>query len=87
MGEVSGKNSVDLFTRASVSEVAGRIKLVNGKIVAEGPEWVHELIKRPHGNWTKRNHKLISASAGHEFLVAIVEQCDGSGLRADWTPG
>lgn len=86
MHKESAKNSVDLFTRESGNEVAARVALVNGKIVADGPAWVHELIQKPHGNWVKRNKVLVPADQGREFLVALVEQYDGSGMRARWTP-
>jgi len=81
-------DSVDLFStqgRGDPSEVIGRVKLVDGKVVAEGGSWVEELIRRPHGDTAFRD-RLVSADEGAEFLVAVVEQYHGSGLRAAWTP-
>lgn len=79
------KDSVDLFTDGNV--VAGRLLFKDGKVVAEGPSWIHALLDKPHGGVRRfLAKKLMTASAGRDFLAAVVEQYDGSGIRARWTP-
>jgi hypothetical protein len=81
------RDSVDLLARGSdPNKVVRRVKLVDGKLVAEGGSWVEDLITKPHGSLAFHD-RLVDPSEGRAFLAAMVEQYDGSGLRARWTPG
>jgi hypothetical protein len=66
----------------------GTIKLVDGRIVAEGTERAKRIAGEKVGDWSSRNHVLVGREAGREFLVALVEQYGHcTALRAAWTDG
>jgi len=80
------KDSVDLYdTQVNPCKRVGRLKLVDGKIVAEGGPEIEELATRPHGKLFVRE-RLVNPNEGREFLEAVIEQYDGVGMRAEWTP-
>jgi hypothetical protein len=82
------RTSVDFFDSKAddPNAVIGTVAIVDGVIVVtSGGEGLEDLITYPAGDSGKRGHKLVLPSQGYEYLVALVEQYGGSGLRADWS--
>jgi hypothetical protein len=79
------RDSVDLYDmQVSPRKRIGRLKLVDGRIVAEGGPEIEELATMPHGKLFLRG-RLVDPSEGRAWLEAVIEQYDGIGMRAEWT--
>lgn len=80
------RDSVDvLVIRQSDGEqvLLGRVRLVDGRIVADGPDGFVEAMKRPHGDLGRG--PLVMPDAGEPFLAAVVAQYHSGYTMAVWS--